>query len=220
MTDVAMVWPPTVHRVRLDRSKRSRSGRASIMAYMVGTPSNIVAWCSPMSSSASTGSNRSISTTVPPAMNRLLITTLPYTWGAGRAVTTMSSEVRTCMVAVSAQLRYTARCDCMAPLGWPVVPDVYPIVDSEVGDGAAIPSGPIPPSSSSSNGTVPSGPSPKTITLSSAGASPRRAVTAAALSADVTMARAPQSFRTNTTSSGVSMTLIGFTTAPALAMPW
>ena len=46
ITEVAMVWPPTVQRVRLDRSKLSNPGSASIIVYIVGTPSNIVARCS------------------------------------------------------------------------------------------------------------------------------------------------------------------------------
>ncbi len=55
-------------------------------------------------------------------MNVPLIATLPYTCGAGSAVTRMSSAARECTVAVSAQLIRTARCVWTAPFGCPVVP--------------------------------------------------------------------------------------------------
>ena len=39
-----IVCPPTVQRVSEERSNRDSSGCASMYMYMVGTPSNIVAW--------------------------------------------------------------------------------------------------------------------------------------------------------------------------------
>ena len=54
-----------------------RDGSASIIAYMVGTPSNTVAWCRWISASAWAGSKRSIITSVAPAMKVPFITTLP-----------------------------------------------------------------------------------------------------------------------------------------------
>ena len=72
-----MVCPPTVHRVNDDSSASANAASASSIAYIAGTPSNIVAACSPIRRSVSAGANRSISTTVPPARNVPLITTLP-----------------------------------------------------------------------------------------------------------------------------------------------
>lgn len=69
-----------------------------------------------------------MSTTVPPASKVPLMTTLPYTCGAGSAVTTTSPSPRPCMVAVIPQLTSTARWLCTAPFGCPVVPEVYPMV--------------------------------------------------------------------------------------------
>ena len=124
MVDTGMVCPPTVQRVSEDRSADASAGWASMVAYMAGTPSNIVARCCCISRSASAGSKRSMSTTVPPTRNVPLITTLPYTCGAGSAVTTTSLLVRACIVAVRAQLSSTARWLCTAPFGCPVVPEV------------------------------------------------------------------------------------------------
>lgn len=50
---------------------------------------------------------RSSSAMVPPTKYVELTATLPYTWAAGKAVTTMSLRVRPCIVAVCAQLRNT-----------------------------------------------------------------------------------------------------------------
>jgi hypothetical protein len=73
---MAIVWPPTVHRVSVDNELEfDRS--ASIIAYIAGTPSNMVARYRSISRSAWPGSNFLISTTQPPAMKVELTTTFP-----------------------------------------------------------------------------------------------------------------------------------------------
>ena len=76
----------------------------------------------------------------------------------------------------------------------------------------------LPCSSQRSNGVTPAGGLSPQITTSERPALLRMSISAAALSAEATTARAPQSPMMNFTSSGVSMTLTGLTTAPVLAM--
>ena len=61
-----MVWPPTVQRVREERSKRSNSGWASMYMNIVGTPSKRVARCSSMAAITSAASKDGSSTRVMP----------------------------------------------------------------------------------------------------------------------------------------------------------
>ena len=72
-----MVWPPTAQARSEDRSVPGRDGSASIIAYMVGTPSNTVTWWRWISARASAASKRSMSTSVAPAMKVPFITMLP-----------------------------------------------------------------------------------------------------------------------------------------------
>ena len=72
-----MVWPPTAQIRSEDRSAVGRDGSASIIAYMVGTPSNTVAWWRWISARAAAGSKRSMITSVAPAMKMPFVTTLP-----------------------------------------------------------------------------------------------------------------------------------------------
>ena len=72
-----MVWPPTVQIRSEDRSAPGSDGSASIIAYMVGTPSNTVARCRWISARATAGSKRSIITSVAPAMKVPFMITLP-----------------------------------------------------------------------------------------------------------------------------------------------
>ena len=72
-----MVWPPTAQIRSDDRSDVGRDGSASIIAYMVGTPSNTVARWRWIAARAAGGSKRSIITSVAPAMKVPFITTLP-----------------------------------------------------------------------------------------------------------------------------------------------
>ena len=60
-----------------DRSAPGSDGSASIIAYMVGTPSNTVARWRWISAGVTAGSKRSIITSVAPTMKVPFITTLP-----------------------------------------------------------------------------------------------------------------------------------------------
>ena len=72
-----MVCPPTPQIRSEDRSVPGREGSASIIAYMVGTPSNTVARCRWIAARAWAGSKRSIITSVAPAMKVPFMTMLP-----------------------------------------------------------------------------------------------------------------------------------------------
>ena len=72
-----MVWPPTVQIRSEDRSAPDRAGSASIIAYMVGTPSNTVARWRWISAREIAGSKRSIITSVAPTMKVPFMITLP-----------------------------------------------------------------------------------------------------------------------------------------------
>jgi hypothetical protein len=72
-----MVWPPTAQIRSEDRSAPGREESASIIAYMVGTPSNTVTRWRAIWARAVAASKRSISTSVAPAMKVPFITMLP-----------------------------------------------------------------------------------------------------------------------------------------------
>ncbi len=75
-----------------------------------------------------------------------------------------------------------------------------------------------PDASQSSKAVAPGGISSPHSTTSCRSPLPRRSSSGSPLSAAATTARVPESSTTNRTSSGVSMTLIGMTAAPVLAM--
>ena len=61
---------------------------------------------------------------VDPAIIAALKTHEPYTCGNGRELITRSPGPRADITAVPTAAPITARCGCIAPFGWPVVPDV------------------------------------------------------------------------------------------------
>jgi hypothetical protein len=72
-----IVWPPTAHIRSDERSAPPTAGSASIMEYMLGTPSNTVARWRAISASAVAGLKRSSITRVAPAMKVPFMMTLP-----------------------------------------------------------------------------------------------------------------------------------------------
>ena len=121
---------PPLTQIRSElRSYRSRSGWCSSAAYMVGTPSNTVTRQRWMISSAWPGSNRASRASAAPEFTAVFSPQVsPNTWNSGRHPMTTSDGLRLNSVsALSWALVRRLAWLSSAPLGCPVVPEVYRI---------------------------------------------------------------------------------------------
>ena len=124
--------PPEMHTRSDAACAGSASGRCSIAAYMVGTPSKIVTASRWMISSALAPSNLGSSVSVPAAATVAFSPQVrPKTWNSGRQpITTSSLLFFSSVCAVSWALRTRPAWVSSAPFGWPVVPEVYKMTAS------------------------------------------------------------------------------------------
>ena len=101
----------------------------SIAAYIVGTPSKMVTLSRPMISRALPASNRGSSVRLPPAkIVAFRPQVRPKTWNSGRQpMVTSPGPAFSRVAAVSSALRVRFAWVSSAPLGRPVVPEVYRI---------------------------------------------------------------------------------------------
>ena len=90
---------------------------------MVGTPEKIVHPYRAMASSTASGSNRGMSTSVPPNRTHTLSTLdRPNTWNIGSTATPTSSSRKPNSPPATVQFMYSWKWVSSAPLGLPVVP--------------------------------------------------------------------------------------------------
>jgi len=90
---------------------------------MVGTPEKIVHRYRAMASSTASGSNRGMSTSVPPNRTAVFRTLdRPNTWNIGSTATLMSSSRNSNSSPPTVQFMYSSKWVSSAPLGLPVVP--------------------------------------------------------------------------------------------------
>ena len=110
---------------RRDASSPTR-GESARRAYIVGTPKNIVAPCVAAASSTASGENCGTRTAAPPHnIAPCRPTPRPCTWKSGSASTSRSAAVQRHAMRTASLLASTLPCVSIAPLGVPVVPDVY-----------------------------------------------------------------------------------------------
>ena len=101
-------------------------------AYIGGTPSKMVTWSRPMISRALPASNLGSRVSVPPpAIVAFSPQVRPKTWNSGRQpMVTSPGPAFSMVAAASSALRVRFACVSSAPLGVPVVPEVYRITAS------------------------------------------------------------------------------------------
>ncbi len=159
-------------------------------AYMVGTPSKIVTWSRWMISSALAGSNLGSSVSVPPTATVAFSPQVkPNTWNSGRQPITTSPELLFSSVrAVRSALRTMLAWVSWAPLGLPVVPEVYKMTASSESPRSDRPAaGACPASRSAASGVA------TVMAWAPASAAPLAASPAAVCQASTTLA--PESVR-------------------------
>ena len=128
MSDSGTGAPPTMSTRRLLRSRVAKSGCCDMNRNIAGTPNIIVTRCFSMSSSTMPGSNICSTTTAAPLVSAGIGVTLsPPMWKSG-ATTSVTSSISPSNARDALMLfQRTLPCVSMAPLGRPVVPDVYMI---------------------------------------------------------------------------------------------
>ena len=126
-TSTGSAAPPETHTRSVAALAGSPSGRYSMAAYMVGTPSKTVTLSRCVMSSALAGSNLGSSVSVAAfATEAFSPQVSPNTWNSGRQpMTTLSGVPSSSVRAVTVALPVSPSWVSSAPLGLPVVPEVY-----------------------------------------------------------------------------------------------
>ncbi len=127
-TSTGSAAPPETHSRSVDVSG-APAASWSIPTYMVGTPSNTVTLSRSITRSACAALNREISVRQAPDSTAAFSPQVwPKQWNSGRhPITTSSGPSPSSVVAVTEALRRRLACVSSAPLGVPVVPEVYRI---------------------------------------------------------------------------------------------
>ncbi len=204
--------PPEMHIRRVETS--APDGCWSSAAYMVGTPSKTVARSRATASRTAPGSNRGIRTREAPLRTAaLMVQICPKMWNSGRQPTTTSSGViRWISTPLTSVLCRRPAWVRTAPLGRPVVPEVYSRTAM---------------SSPSASATPGSGSCPASASANAAGSTAvcRTPAAAAPLAPSPGVwchsksRTAPESARWNSASRVFRSGFIGTTTAPARRIP-